>query len=135
MLSRVANKLFWTGRYLERSEDSSKLLISSSNLILDLPEKSQVKWEILLSIFDYDSLFDALEKERSEYNIIKFLISDSLNLNSILRNISMMRENIRTTRDALPYESWEYVNELYHFANDHAHNAHNRKNRYLFFKL
>ena len=44
----------------------------------------------------------------------------------------MLRENIRTTRDALPYETWEYVNELYHFTNEHAHNSHNRKNRYLF---
>ena len=44
----------------------------------------------------------------------------------------MVRENIRTTRDALPYETWEYVNELYHFTNEHAHNSHNRKNRYLF---
>ena len=53
MLSRVAGKLFWSGRYLERSEDSAKLLISISNLILDLPEKSEVEWRILLSIFDY----------------------------------------------------------------------------------
>ena len=132
MLSRVAGKLFWTGRYLERSEDSAKLLISTSNLILDLPEKSEVEWAILLSIFDYDEMYDAFGKERSEYNIIKFLISDTLNLNSIQRNISMVRENIRTTRDALPYETWEYVNELYHFTNEHAHNSHNRKNRYLF---
>ena len=132
MLSRVAGKLFWTGRYLERSEDSAKLLISTSNLILDLPEKSEVEWGILLSIFDYDEMYNAFGKERSEYNIIKFLISDTLNLNSIQRNISMVRENIRTTRDALPYETWEYVNELYHFTNEHAHNSHNRKNRYLF---
>ena len=132
MLSRVAGKLFWTGRYLERSEDSAKLLISTSNLILDLPEKSEVEWEILLSIFDYDEMYNAFGKERSEYNIIKFLISDTLNLNSMQKNISMVRENIRTTRDALPYETWEYVNELYHFTNEHAHNSHNRKNRYLF---
>ena len=132
MLSRVAGKLFWAGRYLERSEDSAKLIISTSNLILDLPEKSEVEWGILLSIFDYDEMYDAFNKERSEYNIIKFLISDTLNLNSIQRNISMVRENIRTTRDALPYETWEYVNELYHFTNEHAHNSHNRKNRYLF---
>ena len=85
-----------------------------------------------LSIFDYDEIYDDFGKERSEYNIIKFLISDSLNPNSIQRNISMVRENIRTTRDALPYETWEYVNELYHFTNEHAHNSHNRKNRYLF---
>ena len=90
MLSRVAGKLFWSGRYLERSEDSAKLLISISNLILDLPEKSEVEWRILLSIFDYDEIYDDFGKERSEYNIIKFLISDSLNPNSIQRNISMV---------------------------------------------
>ena len=132
MLSRVANKLFWTGRYLERSEDTSRLLISSSNLILDLPENNEVRWDILIKIFNCQKLFSERNKDSSEYNIMKFLISDQKNESSIFNTISFVRENIRTTKDALPYEMWEYVNELYHFVNENSSKSFNRKNRFEF---
>ena len=130
MLSRVANKLFWTGRYLERSEDTSRLLISFSNLIVDLPENNEVRWDILIRIFNCQKLFSERMRDISEYNIMKFLISDQKNLSSIVNTISFVRENVRTTRDALPYEMWEYVSELYHFVNEGASKSHNRKNRF-----
>lgn len=132
MLSRVANKLFWTGRYLERSEDTARLLISSSNLILDLPENNEVRWEILIRIFNCQKLFSERMKDSNEYNIMKFLISDQKNQDSIFNTISNVRENIRTTRDALPYEMWEYVNELYHFVSENSSRSYNRKNRFEF---
>ena len=43
MLSRVAESLYWTGRYIERAEDTSRLLHVNFHGLLDadLPDRGQ----------------------------------------------------------------------------------------------
>ncbi|MBT7886506.1 MAG: alpha-E domain-containing protein, partial [Gammaproteobacteria bacterium] len=49
MLSRVAERLYWFGRYLERTENTARLISVYSNLVLDLPKVGFV-WESLVNI-------------------------------------------------------------------------------------
>ncbi len=44
MLSRIAERFYWFGRYLERAENTARLLLSYSDMVLDLPLKSRVSW-------------------------------------------------------------------------------------------
>ena len=44
MLSRVAHQVYWLARYIERTEDSARLLIAYSLVVLDLPKSVRVQW-------------------------------------------------------------------------------------------
>ena len=50
MLSRVAENIYWLARYLERAEDTARLLSVSSNLMLDLPRPTKLGWSEILSL-------------------------------------------------------------------------------------
>ena len=55
MLSRVAERLYWFGRYLERVENTARLLSVYSNVVLDLPKAGFV-WGSLVDITGYVTL-------------------------------------------------------------------------------
>ena len=50
MLSKVAERLYWLGRYLERVENTARLVNVYGNLLLDLPRPARLVWESLLAI-------------------------------------------------------------------------------------
>ena len=50
MLSRVAERAYWLARYLERAEDTARLILVRHNVILDLPRSAQPDWELLLNV-------------------------------------------------------------------------------------
>jgi uncharacterized alpha-E superfamily protein len=50
MLSRVAERIYWLGRYMERSENIARLVNVNSNLLLDLPAGVRVGWGSLIDI-------------------------------------------------------------------------------------
>ncbi|MGA1008767.1 MAG: alpha-E domain-containing protein, partial [Sedimenticolaceae bacterium] len=58
MLSRVAENLYWLGRYLERAENTARLIQVTTHLQLDLPTTVKTSWTSLLDIFAIKSLFD-----------------------------------------------------------------------------
>jgi len=132
MLSRVADRLFWLARYLERAEDSARLVHAYTHLVMDIPKGSEPGWDILVRILDAQPHYQEHHRVYSEANVIKFLLADQDNVSSILRSIRAARENVRTTRDVLPSEIWECVNELYLYAQEHAEKCIGRRNRYQF---
>ncbi len=132
MLSRVAERLFWMARYLERAEDTARLTQAYAHLVMDLPEGSEPGWEILVNILDAEPVFSNRFRVYSEQNVLRFLIADTDNSGSIHRAVVAARENVRTTRDVLPEEAWEHVNELYHYARETAESSVGRRNRHEF---
>jgi uncharacterized alpha-E superfamily protein len=113
MLSRAAERIYWVGRYLERAENNARIVQQYSQLLLDLPSEVGVGWHELVEIFGVDRAFDASDQERA---ILEFLLSDADSSSSLLYCIKMARDNIRNSRDLLPQESWENVNELFQYA-------------------
>lgn len=132
MLSRVADRLFWMARYLERSEDTARLTQAYTHLIMDIPEGAEPGWEILVNILDAQPAFGARYRTFNEQNVLRFLIADEDNPGSIRNTIQFARENVRTTRDVLPGEVWEHVNYLHLYAQEWADKSVGRRNRHRF---
>ncbi len=113
MLSRVAENVYWLARYLERAENTARLVNVNAKLLLDLPPEYRPDWLALIDITGSRELFDAREKGTEERDIVHFLIADLDNPGSILSSVRSARENARTLRDVLPNEVWEHMNELF----------------------
>ena len=113
MLSRAAERVYWTGRYLERAENTARMVQQYSQLLLDLPEEVGVGWFELVRIVGATESFRASGKPETELGILEFLLGDTEGSSSLAYSLRMARENIRNTRDLLPHEAWENVNELY----------------------
>ncbi|MEM8564484.1 MAG: alpha-E domain-containing protein [Pseudomonadota bacterium] len=131
MLSRVAERLYWMARYLERTENTARLTQAYTHLIMDIPAGSEPGWDILVHILDGGHQFGE-GRAFSEQNVLKFLIGDEENPSSIPFCVKAARENVRTTRDVLPEELWEHVNELYLFSQEQASKSVGRRNRHGF---
>jgi uncharacterized alpha-E superfamily protein len=132
MLSRVAERLFWMARYLERAEDTARLTHAYTHMVMDIPRGSEPGWDILIRIQDAESIYTDRYRVYNEQNVLKFLIADRDNAGGIFSAIRAARENVRTTRDVLPSEAWEYVNGLYLYAQEYAEKSVGRRNRYQF---
>lgn len=132
MLSSVAERLYWMARYHERTEDLCRLTDSYTHLLMDLPEGSEMGWDMLIRILDSSEAYESNYRVYGESGVLKFLLSDSRNPSSVISSISAMRENARTTRDELPEQAWEYTNELHLFAQEHAAKSIGRRKRYQF---
>lgn len=132
MLSRVAARLFWMARYLERAEDTARLTLAYTHLVMDIPKGSAPGWDILVHILDAEPVYAERYRAYNEQNVLKFLIADADNPGGIHHAIRAVRENVRTTRDVLPEEAWEHVNELYLYSEKYAEKSVGRRNRYQF---
>ena len=50
MLSRVAERIYWHGRYIERIESTARLMNVYAQLLLDLPRGVRIGWGSLIEI-------------------------------------------------------------------------------------
>ena len=133
MLSRVAERLYWTGRYLERAEDTARITNVHANLLLDLPKGTTFGWEPLVAIFGHDvGRFDERYGAANEKNVVSFMLLDRENPGSIFTSLHHARENLRTTRDMVPREAWEKLNALYQNAREQDELGTARRARYGF---
>lgn len=120
MLSRVAERLYWMSRYLERVENQARLLNVYSNLLLDLPRGARIGWHTLLEISGTEEDFLTHRQNREERSVIRYLLADTRSEGSIVHALSMARENARTTREIIPSEAWEQINNLYLYTRENA---------------
>ncbi|GAB2188423.1 alpha-E domain-containing protein [Sessilibacter sp. MAH2] len=133
MLARVAERLYWAARYLERAENTSRLIGVYDNLLFDLPKDLlDISWFNLIELNSSAETFNRRYKVRSERNIVKFLVSDPDNPSSIAASVRAVRENLRTTRDVIPPAAWEQVNELFIYVNKHSRDGLLRARRHEF---
>lgn len=123
MLSRVAENLYWMARYLERSENTARLINTTTKMLLDLPRGASFGWDVLLKVAGLDSEFHKNYDEANEANIMRFLIDDPRNPSSILACTHLARENTRSFREVLPNEMWERINSLYLYLKQNASRA------------
>lgn len=134
MLSRVAENIYWMARYIERAENTARIIMVNTNLLLDLPKGEHLGWKPIIEILDGGDDFHKDYGDFNERNVLKFLIADHDSPNSILHSLCMARENARTIRDIIPREAWEQVNDLYQFAKTNATSGYSKKGRYEYLK-
>lgn len=130
MLSRVARRVYWMARYIERAENTARLVNTYHFLLLDLPRGTRVGWDILPVITGGYNQFSERYQRHDERNTVKFLLADSNNPSSLINSIAFARENCRTSREVLPGHAWEQLNELKLYADAHITDALPRRGRF-----
>lgn len=117
MLSRVAENLYWLGRYLARAENTARLISVHSHLLLDLPRGMTLGWSPLVDILGANEGFaKRYGDDWSEANVVRFLITDvEAGSSSVAASVAAAREILRTVRDSTPRDAWEQINSLHIF--------------------
>ena len=129
MLSRVAERLYWLGRYVERAENTSRLVSVVNNVTLDMPGAAGVLWPSVLELLGSSAAFRQRHALVNEKNVLRWLIADESQPGSLVSSLQAARENARTVREVLPSEAWELLNALYWSAHETAEASTGRKHR------
>ncbi|PTY08251.1 hypothetical protein DB347_01315 [Opitutaceae bacterium EW11] len=117
VLSRVANLIYWTARYLERAENTARIVDVNAQLVLDLHGQladNPALWEPLVYVSGGEELYRQHHaRSSSERSVIEFMLFDRRNPSSVISCICTARENARCIRDQLASELWEELNTFY----------------------
>jgi uncharacterized alpha-E superfamily protein len=132
MLSRLADNLYWFGRYLQRAENTARLVNVNTILSMDLPRRVHLGWEPLVDLVGARAAFANLYTVNDEESVVRFLALDERNPGSILSSLHRAREVLRTTRDYMPGDVWARVNDLYYYVQDRGERALGRSRRQEF---
>jgi uncharacterized alpha-E superfamily protein len=119
MLSRVANCLYWMARYIERADNTARIIDVNLQLLLDSrrldPAQQTAYWHPVIESTGDDALFASLYTSPTGDSAPEFLLFDLRNGNSLASSVNNARENARMVRDQIPAEMWEELNRLYLF--------------------
>ncbi|HWC95142.1 MAG TPA: alpha-E domain-containing protein [Candidatus Sulfopaludibacter sp.] len=113
LLSRVANAVYWMGRYIERAENVARFIDVNHNMMLDLPRGYQDQWQPIVDTTGDRAVFLERYGAATRENVFRFLALDPENPNSILSCVQSARENARSVRETISSEMWQQVNSLY----------------------
>jgi uncharacterized alpha-E superfamily protein len=114
MLARHAESLFWAGRYLERAEDTARLLDVTYHGLLELPSAlGDLAWRDVLSVLHLGGDFSDRHPEVTAARVTEFLVVDRRNPGSIVSSIERARDNVRGVRELVSTELWEATNTLW----------------------
>jgi uncharacterized alpha-E superfamily protein len=113
LLSRVADAVYWMGRYIERAENVARFIDVNQNLMLDLPRGFGEQWQPIIDTTGDRAAFLAQYGEATLANVVQFLAFDTRNPNSIYSCVTAARENARSVRETISSEMWEQINSLY----------------------
>ena len=117
MLSRIADSLYWMSRYLERVDNTARLI--DINLLHLLEAEDAVPaaehWRPLLSISSSAEAYQTLHPDGAltAGRVIQFLVHERTNPSSIRSSLRGARDNARVVRDRLSKEMWEIMNEFW----------------------
>jgi len=134
MLSRVAETIYWIGRYIERVENTARLVSANTTLALDLPQGISPGWGPMITLLGCNQAYVERHPEITERRVVHFLIADRDNPGSILSSLAIARENARTIREVLPREGWEHINELYQVTAEAVRPSVPRRDRHAFLR-
>src|SRR4029453_1441742 len=101
MLARTVENVYWLSRYLERAENTARIIGVNTNLLLDLPGGIAPRWVPLVHISGNRAEFDAKGTKGYERDVVQFLIADKENPGSICSSLHAARDNARTLREIL----------------------------------
>ena len=114
MLSRTADHLFWTARYLERADFLARILDSALRLSsMPAANGGQNLWDSVIASAGAADLFQQKHGEATEQSVRHFLAFDPDNPSSIHSCIATARANGRAVRTALTAEMWSRINDAW----------------------
>lgn len=109
MISRVAEHCFWMSRYLERAENTARVLDVNRTLLLDFALPVEQQWKPVLTI---SGVYDMADEPDGEA-VQQYMTWEAKNGSSIASSMWWARENARVIREVISADMWERVN-FYH---------------------
>jgi uncharacterized alpha-E superfamily protein len=119
MLSRIAEALYWIGRYVERAEDTARITDVNYHHSLGMGTsetdelRRQRQWESLLAIVGDHQRFASTCGVASEETVPPYLIFDTANPNSVISCVASAREQASALRHQIASEMWETLNRFH----------------------
>ena len=113
MLGKTANGLFWMYRYLERAENTSRLIETGQRIALTRLQSTDEEWRPILQTAGMLSAFEAAHDSITHADAIDWMLRSPDNPSSVLSCIAAARQNARLVRTALTGEVWEAMNSTY----------------------
>jgi len=111
MLSRIAEGLFWTGRYIERAEDIARILDVHLHHMLEDPSVDEHEaCSVLLAAMGLNALAETAPTVAS---ITEGLVFDRASRSSIVSSLVAARANARGIGEVISSEMWEALNVTY----------------------
>lgn len=135
LLSSLAECVYWFGRYIERAENTARMILVNDSLLLDIPSHCDPGWQQIIHITGNSSSFFEHYDKPDERNVIRFLLMDSENNpGALVNSITMARNNLRYARALFPKPVWEVAGELHSYAQSHHAGALTGNERYKFLR-
>jgi uncharacterized alpha-E superfamily protein len=115
MLSRTADHLFWMARYMERAENTARMLDVNyqTSLLPQSAHAAEKGWRGLLGISELTVDFEARYGTVTPRSVMEYMVSDPNNGSSIRNCLKAARENARAVRGTLTTEVWETQNQTW----------------------
>ncbi|SHH94600.1 alpha-E domain-containing protein [Marivita hallyeonensis] len=113
MLGKTANGLFWMYRYMERAENTARLIETGQRIALTRLTETDDEWLSVLQSADCLSGYNATHDEVSRELAVDWMLRAKENPSSVLSSINAARQNARLVRTAITGEVWEAVNSAY----------------------
>jgi len=119
MLSRIAENLYWIGRYMERVENTARLLDVNYHAIMEAPVVAGTKgivteqWAPLLALTGDEAAFRQHFDRADGRTVPEWLAFHLQNSSSIRASLARAREDARGLRDRISLEMWETLNRAY----------------------
>jgi uncharacterized alpha-E superfamily protein len=110
VLSRIAESLFWVGRYIERADDTARLLDVHVHDAIAIDEDDGGRQLALLDVMGQVHPAGELDMRR----LTRLLALDTDNPSSIVSALAAARENARGARESISSEMWECLNATWH---------------------
>jgi uncharacterized alpha-E superfamily protein len=113
MLGKTAGGLYWMFRYLERSENTARLIETGFRIALTRPDSSEHEWASVLDAVGERQSYLATHDTFDQAQVINFMLREKANPSCVMSVIEHARNNARLVRTALSREVWEATNECY----------------------
>ncbi|MDJ0777675.1 MAG: alpha-E domain-containing protein [Gammaproteobacteria bacterium] len=113
MLGKTAGGLYWMFRYLERSENTTRLLEAGMRIAVTRSSAAVNEWSSIVTTAGARDAYLARHDDFEAGKVIDFLLRDRANPSSVLSVVEAARNNARLVRTALTREVWEATNECW----------------------
>lgn len=100
-------------RYLERMENTTRLVEAGLRMSLTRSRTQRSEWESVLTTAGSQQLYLETHDDYRSASVVEFLIADRDNPSSVCCSLASARQNARMTRTALTRDTWEAINGMW----------------------
>ena len=111
MLGKTAGGIYWMFRFLERGENTARLVEAGFRIALTRSSDTASEWKSVVTTASAQAGYTEKYDDYSATNVVDYLLRDATNPSSVISVAEKARTNARMVRTALTTEMWEAVNE------------------------